>query len=113
MKWDIIAMNMIDAFLENDILTSTKLTNIIFKPENRNDEINKNNLIISRLKTWVKKGIIFNGDATGKKAQYSINEDNVKIGQIVIYTEDGKQYDLGKHVTVDIKNEPILIFPLC
>lgn len=112
MKWDEIAVKMINAFLDNDSLTSTDLTKLIFEPNDRDEEVNKNNLIISRLKTWIKKGIILNGAIENRIARYRINEDNVKIGNMIIRTDDGEEYDLGSFVTIDIKGEPILVFSL-
>lgn len=112
MKWDEIAVKMINAFLDNDVLTSTDLTKMIFELDDRDEEVNKNNLIISRLKTWIKKGIILNGSIEDRVARYRINENNVKKGTIIIRTDEGNEYDLGEFVTVDIENEPLLVFPL-
>jgi len=108
MKFDEIATKMLNAFITNDELTSTDITKIIFNPRNRDISIKKNNLIIHRLKNWVKSGIIINGTIKNKVAHYHLNSNKIKIGQLLLEIDDNIE-KLGYALIIDIKDEPLIV----
>ena len=112
MKFDKIAIAMLHLFIENDNLTSTFITNSIFNPKSRDVSVKKNNLIIGRLKTWVKKGIIINGTQDNRTAHYNLNMENLKTGRLFLDLGDGDIDELGEHLVIDINGMNRIIVPL-
>lgn len=115
MKFDEIAVQMLNLFLDNrdnENLTSTFIAKTIFSPKNRTDSLKKNNLIIGRLKTWIKRGIITNGTSDNRIAHYKINSEKLKIGRLLLEVEDGEIDELGDYLVIDIEGQDRLIFPL-
>ena len=111
MKFDKIAIEMLRLFIDNDNLTSTFITNSIFNPKSRENSLRKNNLIIGRLKTWVKKGIIVNGTMDKRTAHYNLNMENLKIGKLFLDLGDGDIEELGEHLVVDVNGMHRFIVP--
>lgn len=112
MKFDKIAIEMLRLFIDNDNLTSTFITNSIFNPKSRESSLKKNNLIIGRLKTWVKKGIIVNGTKEDRTAHYNLNMENLKTGKLFLDLGDGDVDELGEHLVIDINGMNRIIVPL-
>ncbi|KKN34023.1 hypothetical protein LCGC14_0797840 [marine sediment metagenome] len=111
MKFDETAVKMLNAFIDNEHLTSTELTKLVFDINNRTILQKKNNLIISRLKTWVKKGLIVNGTIENRIAHYKLNEDNLKMGTLLLRIDDDFD-ELGEYLVIDIKGQPRILAPL-
>ena len=112
MKIDDIAVKMFYLFRDNDDITSTDITNSIFKPKTREELLKKNNLIIGRLKTWIKKGIIVNGTSKDRIAHYNLNSDNIKIGRLLLDVGDGDVDELGEYLVIDVNGMNRMIIPL-
>lgn len=112
MKFDEIAAKMLNLFIEEDNLTSTYIAKFIFNPKNRDELLKKNNLIIGRLKTWVKRGIIINGTVENRTAHYNLNSKNIKMGQLLLSMEDGDVDELGEYLVIDIEGQDRIIFRL-
>ena len=112
MNWDEIAVKMLNLFIEKDNLTSTDIAKSIFKPKNRDGLVKKNNLVIGRLKTWIKKGIIINGTMEDRTAHYNLNSKNIKAGRMLLDMDDGEMDDLGKYLVIDIEGQDRIILPL-
>ncbi|HEC37842.1 hypothetical protein LCGC14_0223210 [marine sediment metagenome] len=112
MKFDEIGVKMLNLFLDNEDLTSTEIANTIFKPKNRSESLKKNNLIISRLKTWIKNGVIHNGTVEKRVAHYQLNTDIIKIGRLVLIIDDNIKEVLGDYFVIDIEGQERLIAPI-
>lgn len=110
MKFDDIAIEMIKLFWDSDDLTSTYIAKSIFKPKDRKESLRKNNLIIGRLKTWLKKGIIVNGTSENRIAHYRLNIDNARLGQLLLDMGDGDIESLGKYYVIDIEGQDSVLF---
>ena len=112
MKFDEISVKMLNLFIENDNLTSTYIAKSVFNPKNRAESLKKNNLIIGRLKTWVKRGIIVNGTMDNRTAHYNLNSKNIKMGHLQLSMEDGEVDELGNYLVIDIEGQDRMLYPL-
>ena len=108
MKYDEIFLKVINALVNYENLTSTDLTKIVFEGIEKDRELlqSKNNLIISRLKTWIKKGFIVNGTMENRVAHYSLNDDIIEVGDFTFENENGREI-AGVAIRIDIEGEPI------